>query len=255
MEETVDTIVTSADALARSARPKLGYLAVAGTLGLVGGATAAWFVAERHYKAKYARIATQEIAEAKEFYARLHKKDDFATPEGAVSALSASGAEAAEALAIYQGKDPDPADIMVEQTVIEETNIFAERESNDEWDQEKEEEARTTLNADEPYIISQEEFLINENDYQNPSLVYFAEDDVLVDDQEKPIELIDPVVGEDNLTRFGHGSKDNRIVYIRNDKLGCDFEIVKNEGNYARDVLGLQHSDGPRVRKMRGGYE
>lgn len=249
MEETVEPVVSSVvDVAGRAEVPKLGNLALAGAVGLVGGATVAWFVAKRHYKSVYETLAEQEIAEAKEFYARYHKVGEYSTPEGAVSA---SGIAAAEALTRYQGGNPEPEETVVVEERTEATNVFVSRQANDEWDQDAEDQLRTTIGDNDPYIISKDEFMANENDYQNPSLAYFAEDDVLVDEQEKPIEQIEMVVGEDNLTKFGHGSGDNRVVYIRNDKLGCDFEIIKNDGSYSKEVLGFQHSDGPKVRKFR----
>lgn len=264
MEEGVDqTIVDSGTAIARRIqRPHLGYLAVVSAFAFGAGGAIAWTVSKRHYQAKYEQLAAAEIAEAKAFYAQLHKKDQYATPGEAVQALGAGGIEAAEALERYQGKrsDPDPADIVVkEETEVQVTeirNVFEDSQSKDEWDQAAEEEMRATLDADDAYVISQDEYMVGELDYPQQTLTYFAEDDVLVDEKEQPINLIDPVVGEENLTKFGHGSGDNRVVYIRNDKLSMDFEVVKNERSYTKEVLGLQHSDdGHRIRKFRGGDE
>jgi hypothetical protein len=260
MEEVSEELVNAGTSVAgRLQRPQLGYLAVVSVVAFGAGGGIAWVVAKRRYEAKYEQLAAQEIAEAKAFYSKLHKGDQYATPGEAVEALGATGGPAVEALARYQGKNPDSAtEVVVTETTEVEVNpihnVFEDRETDDEWDQDEELKKRETMDPEEPYILSQDEYLEGELDYKQQTLTYFAEDDVLVDEKEQPINLIDTVVGEENLTRFGHGSGDNRIVYIRNDKLSMDFEIVKNEGSYTREVLGFQHSDdGHRIKKFRGG--
>lgn len=261
-EERLDQIIDGADAVVgRAPKPNLVHISIAAALGLVGGAAVSWFLAKKHFEATFSKLAEQEIAEAKAFYARQNKSGEFATPGQALEALSPSGVAASEALSNYQGHFAEPA---VEATVTETvevevapviTNVFTDHETDLVWDQDAELKKRELMDPDEPYILHKEEFYGSELDYHQQTLTYFAEDDVLVDEQEQPIALVDPVVGEGNLTRFGYGSDDNRIVYIRNDKLSMDFEIVKNDRSYTKEVLGLEHSDGPRVRKMRGGYE
>lgn len=265
-EAALDRIESAADDVVR--RPAV-YLAVGITVGAATGAGIAWFISKRHYRLKYERLAEQEISEAKAFYNRL-AKDDLVKPadsaesdERGVSKLTETGERAVRAMTNYQGRGivsaPEDGTLMreveEEETEIEvvpvTSNVFDARNSDDVWDQDAEEAHRATLNAGDPYIISHMEYNENENSYDQRTFTYFAEDDVLVDDSDKPIDLIDAVVGEGNLTRFGHGTLDNRIVHIRNDKLGMDFEIVKNERSYSKEVLGIQHSDGPTVRKMR----
>lgn len=264
MEEVSESAIDAGAAVARQiSRPHLGYLAIVSAVSVGAGAGIAWVVCKRHYEAKYLQLAEQEIAEARAFYAQLHKKDGFATPGEAVKSLGADGVEAANALERYQGNDPRPeVDVVVTTETVEVetkpviTNVFRESTPNDRWDQDEEIKKRESMETDEPYIISQEEYQEGELDYAQQTLTYFAEDDVLVDEKDQPINLIDPVVGEENMTRFGHGSNDNRIVYIRNDKLSMDFEVVKNEGSYSREVLGFQHADNShRIRKFRGGDE
>ncbi len=84
------------------------------------------------------------------------------------------------------------------------------------------------------------------------SLTYFDGDDVLVDDRDQPVPDPDDSIGEDHLGRFGVGSKDNNIVYVRNDRLELDFEILRSNGKYAQEVLGfIEHSEHRGVRKFR----
>jgi hypothetical protein len=45
------------------------------------------------------------------------------------------------------------------------------------------------------------------------------------------------------LDRFGHGSNDPSIVYIRNDTLEIIYEVVKSPHYYAEEVHGFKHED------------
>lgn len=58
-------------------------------------------------------------------------------------------------------------------------------------------------------------------------------------------------IGVDNL-KFGCGSEDKNIVYIRNDSLEKEYEVARSSGTYAEEVAGLKHSDdSPGLRKFR----
>ena len=46
----------------------------------------------------------------------------------------------------------------------------------------------------------------------------------------------DSTVGLENMSQFGNGSDDHDIVYIRNNRIACDFEVVRNKGSYAELV-------------------
>ena len=82
--------------------------------------------------------------------------------------------------------------------------------------------------VDEPYEITPNE--LGDIDYEQIELVVFA-DDVLADgDTYEKIEDIDSVVGKDNLLKFGHYEEDR--VCVRNDRLKCDYEIIRDERTY-----------------------
>lgn len=269
MEDVVEQVVDSAADMVDGRIPgsNLGHLAIVSAVALGAGAGIAWFAAKRYYTAKFEEVLEQERLEIKAFYAQLHKKDEYATPGDAAEALGTPviPVAAAKALQSYGSENLEDVAVTVTETVEVEvqpepelvrSNVFKDRESKHPWDQEGEDAARETLSPGEPFIISSDEYGENEHEYEQKTLTYFAEDDVLVDEKDQPIEEIDNVVGEENLTHFGYGSNDNRIVLIRNDRLGMEFEVVKNEGSYSKLVLGFQHSsDEPKVRRMRGAYE
>lgn len=235
----------------------------ASLLSFATGATLSYFGSKKFLQTKYETLAKKEIEEAKKFYGRLNKtSDDTLTPEQVLESLH--GEEAVTLLRNYQGginsqaeevetgtpSAPEPPDeVLPPQT----KNIFMEAEhERGGWDYAIELRIREE-NPDKPYIIHVDEFEEGEASHERAVLTYFEEDDVLVDDQELPtIPDVDGTVGEDNLSQFGHGSNDKNTLYVRNERLGLDFEITRHEGSYTKSVLGdIEHSDEPRLRKFR----
>lgn len=80
---------------------------------------------------------------------------------------------------------------------------------------------------DKPYIITPEEF--GEGEYETESLIYY-DDDVLTYENGKVIDNVDEIVGVGSLYTFGQYEDDS--VFVRNDKLKKDFEILADERNY-----------------------
>lgn len=93
--------------------------------------------------------------------------------------------------------------------------------------------------SDRPYIIHQDEFANNDSEWPQVSYVYYAEDDVLTDTDDSPIENRDEIIGPGVLNRFGHGTDDYNIVYVRNPVLELEMEICRSPGSYQEEVLGL----------------
>lgn len=86
-----------------------------------------------------------------------------------------------------------------------------------------------TMLEDEPYTIDVDEFGMNE-EYDTMCLTYFA-DGVLVDDSDEVVEDPDVVVGLDNLKIFEEFGAS--AVYVRNEIWKTDFEILKDDWNWA----------------------
>lgn len=83
------------------------------------------------------------------------------------------------------------------------------------------------------HVIAPEEYG-EADDYDLVSLTYYA-DGVLTDDWKEPIEDVAKIVGEDFHTHFGeYGEPDS--VFIRNDRLKTDYEILLSQRNFS-DVL------------------
>lgn len=96
-------------------------------------------------------------------------------------------------------------------------------------------------NGSRPYVLHRDEFLTAEPGYAQLTLTYYSADGVLVDEADRAIDdhEIDRVVGRKNLSRFGMGSGDKRIVYIRNPRLEADYEVLFHETSYQEVVHGM----------------
>lgn len=117
----------------------------------------------------------------------------------------------------------------------------------DEWDRAKEALGR---GPDRPYVIHVDEFSSNESDYPHETLVYYVGDDVLCDSKNQPIYNRDSLVG---LLLFGHGSDDEDLLYVRNEKIECEYEIQRMPGHFGIEILGydeeIQHSKGHKPKR------
>ncbi len=127
-------------------------------------------------------------------------------------------------------------------------NVFEEAAVVDNWDYHKERQRRSPLR---PYVIHYDER--DEKPYVEGTLTYYTEDDVLCNELDEVIAESERerLVGDANLEKFGHGSNDAQIVYIRNDALETQYEIVRSPNSYAKEVYGLEHADTSRRRKKR----
>lgn len=226
-------------------------------IGVGAGLIAGYLWAEKVTKTEYEARAKRDMEEAKAYYAKLHKAEEFQSPREALTALVPEEEQEKlttrmlEERAIKATQRYRPADIEVKKADIEdepvEKNVFvspnADSDSTFDFD---ERDGKTK------FVITKDEFMRNESEYEQVTLTYFDGDDVLVDSEEKPVGDELRLIGDGNL-RFGYGSGDHNVVYIRNETLQLEFEVLKSSGNYAEEVLGfIQHSDRPRLRKFRG---
>jgi hypothetical protein len=226
----------------------IGITAAAGTI--IG-----FEIAKRRFTKKFEKQLEQELEVARKFYGRLNKMDaegEVLTPEDVVVERGHDPVEeqAAEAIVEYQKgpKKQGPEGLVQYNTVTpsngavsgaQTSNVFAKNS----FDLEEEKKRRTD---ESPYVISKDEFMENESEFPQVSITYFAGDDTLVDEEDAPMPEVEATVGVDNLARFGQGSGDANIVYIRNPLTKIEFEVAHSEGKYAEEVLGfIEHSDRP----------
>lgn len=215
------------------------------------GAAAGFVVARKQLELKYEELAKKEIAEAKNFYKTLHKKDELETPEKAVATLigtadsdneftqtTVAKAAAIGALKTYNG-EVDVEKLTRDRVKADEVlnlNVFVEVKNGtpEEWEAEL---RRRTEEA--PYILNKDEYEQNESGYTQVTLTYYAGDETLCDERDDVIEEQDDTIGLYNLKRFGHWSEDARVVYVRNDVKQLEFEILLHDGTYKEIVAGF----------------
>lgn len=217
---------------------------VTASASLLAGAAGGYFFARRSLEMKYAQLARQEIEEARTFFKRLNKTDEFETPEKAVKELigESDGNEfvapqvSAAAVALETYKGVVPADRVNYSGNLETRNVFAKTPLGDE-DWAKELRDRT---EEAPYVLNQDEYMANESGYTQVTFTYYAGDGVLADDRDDLISDVDDMVGLYNLKKFGHWSGDPRVVYVKCDIRELEFEIKLHDGKYSEVVAGLQ---------------
>lgn len=238
VEEVADEVATNLEEVARATR-RINATAVGYVLGgVVVGAAIGFYFGYRFNKEK---IRAEAFKQSEEEVARIRE-------------------------AYYEGVRVTPTKPSVEEVIEERgysTKVTIEEErplkppvpvttpppvvaprveksKDDGWDFPSELAARS---PEAPYVIHQDEFSHEENGYSHVTYTYYAGDDVLVDEDEHPLPHSDVIVGQDNL-KFGHGTDDIDVVFVRNDKLELEMEICRLPTSYEEEVMGLNRDEG-----------
>ena len=85
-----------------------------------------------------------------------------------------------------------------------------------------------------PYVIRPEEFGEIE-EYECISLTYYH-DKVLADGDDVMIKDVEDLIGSESLSHFGKYEDDS--VFVRNDRIKCDFEILLDDRKYSEIIKG-----------------
>ena len=100
-------------------------------------------------------------------------------------------------------------------------------------------------NPEIPYTCHRDEYFeeMEQNNlgHSHSVLTYYRGDAILCDELDSPIYDPERVVGK---LEFGKGSQDPNVVYIRNEKLMADYEVLLDPGYYQVEVLGQQVENG-----------
>lgn len=244
-EEQMEVAVEGIKAVARSFNTIT--VACVGATSAIAGFGVAYLAFNKRVKAKYAKMAEDEIQVMKDHYmAKADAKIERVQKPDLAEVVNELGyrEEPHEVIAVKEDTVVAVVEEVIEDAVVVEPNtrnIFEEVEerATREWDYAAEVKSRTP-NA--PYIIHEDEFRTNDEGYMQAQLVYYEADDVLADEDDTVIDDQDDMVGVENLERFGHGSGDPSIVFIRNDRRKTDMEIIRSSGSFVEEVHGLKHS-------------
>lgn len=136
---------------------------------------------------------------------------------------------------VIRGGTVNPMSLVINDPATDdepEVTVTAEEDPNWDWPQEL-----AARDPKEPYVIHKDEFFNEEQGYTQSTVTYYEGDDILVDELNVPIYGFPAMIGE---LKWGHGSGDENVVYIRNDLLEHEYEVCKDFGRYEVEVLGLE---------------
>lgn len=178
------------------------------TAGVAIGAVSAFY----YVKDKYKAIADEEIKAMELYY------------ESKVKSARNEGRK--EALWEPITKESDDAD-----------DIIRNQGYNNEKEEDKMAKKEHPGEVELPYSITPEQFDNPENMHQTMSLSFNPDMGVLVDDlTNEEVDISN--VGKENLDLFANSGEDT--MYIRNDLIGTDFEIIKVEEDYVKSYADFE---------------
>jgi hypothetical protein len=148
--------------------------------------------------------------------------------------------QATKALALDE-VTTDPSDIPDEITIDGTTYETVEVLSQSVFDlkEPSAEELGKEIHRKFPYIISIEEWSLTEQQYAKTTLTYYEGSKTLADDKESILPNLKYLIGEDAVNHFGHDDDNPQTVFVRNDKLKADFEVILDVRTYNEAVFGI----------------
>ena len=179
--------------------------------GILTGSLCTWYSTKKYYE----KIANDEIESMKEWLARRVEEQDEKAEE--------QSSEPAE-----KPTSPSTKPNLMEYAAMVKDLGYTDYSRRTEEPEKEAKEDEEVDDMDRPHVIEPEEF--GGCDYEEVSLTYYA-DGVLTDEQDNPIEDVDSMVGEDYAEHFGEYEDDS--VFVRNDRLQTDFEILADQRNYS----------------------
>lgn len=107
------------------------------------------------------------------------------------------------------------------------------------------------LEGEDPFVIPEGMFRDAMMEGGTYALLYFEDDDVLTDEDDKPIEEAEYLIG-DALDHFGDKSNNKDIVYVYNPSNQTGYEIQRIHDSFQHDVLGVEMDEEDKTpRKLR----
>lgn len=223
-------------------------LILVGFLTFLGGSILGYFVGRKTSKDYYQQLADEEIESVKEYYEKTRTKNpersgkyplkedeesEFRTINNPLVRSSLENNPSERAKRNYRlystGKNENKTDNSI-------TNVFdiseeiQEEEEDDVTVEEMEISSETT-----PYVITDEEYNNEYDDYDKISLYYYMLDDTLCEENEEIVDDIENTVGYDSLNLL----TTQTTAWVRNERLKADYEIIGLNQSYAKTVAGF----------------
>lgn len=214
-------------------------------MSFAGGAATGALICFALLKEKYEALANEEIKNMKDYYQKEMENIDDAYEEELDNLINTMNRDIDEhnkreekKTYVDYVKKYSPEEIIKDKYYdMPYPDVIDEDYHED--DGPPEDPPENDLQYEEPFVISREEFDEGYPHFDKITITYYENDDVLADEQDEVIPDIDAVVGYDSLGRFGDMSEDDCVVYVRNGRLGADYEIVLAQESYTESVLGI----------------
>lgn len=239
VNEVANNFEEAAEVTRRINAAGLGYLAVGLGLGAAVGFYFGHKFNREKIRAEMYKEAEAEVDVLRRVYLEKTLNAEGALLQGSVPTVKPPIENVVEQLG-YNVRVPDrerplpsPVPILDD---LPENPVGTSKSMNARWNYEAELKSRS---PESPYVIHQTEFTHSNLEYSKVEYTYYAIDEMLIDNEdEQPVPHGSDVVGEDNL-KFGHGSDDVNVVYVRNDRLEMDMLIHRIDSAYEEAVLAL----------------
>jgi hypothetical protein len=261
IEDVAVKVEEVADATRRLTGREFGFFFAGVGVGVAAGFAAGYYIAEHRLKTKYSKLANDEISKIREHYyqktvaAQPKPPVDQVVAERTPHAFTEEEQEAIDEVNRLHPADEETVEEAVEVEEASQVNVFTEFDTGEDvWNYAVEVRQRK---KDVPFIIHVDEFRENEPGHDQVTYTYYEADDVMANSRNLTMDDMDASIGLGNLGRWGHGSGDINIVYIRNLELGIDFEIIRDRGSFADTMPGsIRHSaDDRRRRRPNRGFD
>ena len=115
----------------------------------------------------------------------------------------------------------EPTDKEVYASIVKDSGYAIDTDKKEEKQMEK------------PHVISPSEY--GDSDYAMLSLTYFLDGTVL-NERDKIVSNVTELIGDDYANHFDEYPDDPDTVYVRNDKLGIDFEVLRDYREYSEVI-------------------
>lgn len=226
---------------------------IASSAGFVGlGAAVAWAITADRAEMKFRQIAEDflvlqdalrektrenidlryDLNDKKEEIENLHSAVDvetgFADDENSPGEASTEIDSGGEIDQVAQHQEPTDEEIAEDRAHLQ--NLINQYIPTPETVEEfAERPVIASTKYDPPFVISQEEFAWSDegDEYAKTTLKYYPKQQVLLDEEEEPVDDVEAYVGWRALNRFGEDSGNPDVVYVRNRRLETDFEVER----------------------------
>lgn len=229
-------------------------------LGLfVGGALIGALVTTLLIKGKYEKIAQKEIDDMGTLYykkKRDDKKREYQNITDRYSTLSAHFKREYKGPDVRDYKDTDfhtceeddaqvdaaereyPGEIAGEENLDNDPNFYNDEQVSKAYQQRDKNRA--------PYMIEESNFSEENTCYDKLTVFYYKQDETLSDESEEMIQDVRGTIGEEALSTLEENEYEGDVatVYVRNEKLGIDYEVIALDKSYSWDILGEVKDNG-----------